>query len=149
MHNNKHYPTFSTLKELLLHPDDDPMGIRNQFEQFLAADNLVYPIILIRDDIFDNADAMKKLDSLVSQMVDDDEYDIISVLTDKGYEKPTSSSLGSIQNAELQKQFISRYADLNDMFEKQPLIRILMPTDDRVDEVVVNKDHNRRRSSLV
>ena len=131
LHNDKNYPTFSSVEELLLHPDNDPTGIQHQFESFATADNVAYPLILIRDDIFSHAEALKKLESLVSQLLDDngdqEEYDIISVLRERGYDKPKSYSLESIEDVESRNQFISRFEAVHDLFESQPLIRHLVP----------------------
>jgi hypothetical protein len=35
IHNDQSYPRFSSLEQLLSHPDDDPIGIRNQFFEMM------------------------------------------------------------------------------------------------------------------
>ena len=127
LHNNKNFPAFSSIEELLSYPDDDPTGIRHQFENFITAKNLVYPVILIRDDIFHHTEAVKELKKLVSQLLGEEEYDILSILNERGYDQPKSHSLESIMDSELKNQFIRRFEDIHDTFQSQPLIRLLKP----------------------
>ena len=125
LHNNKVFPELSTLDDLLSHPDQDPLGIKNQFEHFLTA-NVSYPILLVRDDALHHADNLGKLNALVTELADDETYDISPIA--KAYNRPNSYSLGSISDTELREQFVERYSALNDLFESQPLIRLLIPS---------------------
>ena len=121
LHNDAVYPTFESLKHLLSHPDQDPVGIRNQFEEFLSA-NVTYPIVLVRSDTFSNMDALKKFGLVISKLLGDS-YDFTSLYR----EDDKSSSLDSISDPELRTRFVERYQDLNELFKSQPLIRLLEP----------------------
>ena len=86
----------------------------------------MYPVILIRDEIFHHTEAMKELKRLVNQLLGEEEYGILSRLNEMGYDdKPKSHSLESIEDSELKSQFIRRFEDIHVMFESQPLIRLL------------------------
>ena len=68
LHNDKLYPKFNTLKELLAHPDSDPFGIQSQFEQFLTA-RVPYPILLVRYDVMQHLDGLEKLESIIENTI--------------------------------------------------------------------------------
>ena len=108
---------------MLSHPDDDPMGIRYQFENFLTADDVMYPIILVKDVALENPEALQKLNGTFSDL--GIEEDIIGMISKKGFNK--STNLDFITDADLRERFIERFASLNNMFESQPLIRLLLP----------------------
>lgn len=129
LHNDNTHPTFSTLEGLLSYPDDDPMGIRNQFEHFLLASNLNYPIILVRDDALARADLTEKLDGLISQLANETDFSISQAVANMGLEKVKSQSMESIGNPDTREQFVERYSALNKLFESQPLIRLLIPNE--------------------
>lgn len=122
LHNDEAYPEFYNLKELLSHPDEDPFGIKSQFEHFLTA-NVRYPIVLVRYDAFSNRGALLKLESVVSELSGNG-YNLTSLFA-KEYKR--KSSLETISNFTLREQFLERYSGLREIFEMQPLIRLLMP----------------------
>ena len=101
------------------------MGIRNQFEHFLTANDMIYPILLVRDDTFGDSDATEQLVSLVSEFAGDEQRNILSTL--KVFSEPKAHSIESITNSDLRKQFVERYSGLNELFESQPYIRLLKP----------------------
>jgi hypothetical protein len=110
---------FSTLEELLLHPDQDPFGIKSQFESFLTA-NVTYPIILVKCDTFHHLSSLQKLGQIVSEITGI-EHNFTSMFIN-GYNR--TSSIASISNSTLREQFIKRYSQLNDMFNSMPLIHL-------------------------
>jgi hypothetical protein len=122
LHNDEAYPEFSTLQQLLAHPDLDPFGIQSQFDEFLTA-NVRYPILLVRYDVFSSAVALKKLQTLVEKLLGRN-YSFTSLLS-KGYKR--KSTLESISNSTLREQFLDRYSHLQEIFDSQPVIRLLMP----------------------
>ena len=140
MHNDGSYPIFSTLEDLLSHPDVDPIGIRSQFDQFLAAENVAYPIVLVRDDIFRHGDELERLGSMVSRLLsgdsdgDDDarsrRYDFTSLLaaTTCSGRRTENAALESISNASLRDGLVERYSALNEIFDSRPLVQLVMPT---------------------
>jgi hypothetical protein len=105
------------------------MGIRNQFEHFLLASNLNYPIILVRDDALARADLTEKLDGLISQLANETDFSISQAVANMGLEKVKSQSMESIGNPDTREQFVERYSALNKLFESQPLIRLLIPNE--------------------
>jgi hypothetical protein len=126
LHNDKTYPSFSSLEQLLSHPDEDPMGIRNQFEKFLTADNLDYPIMLVRDDALESHDAVQKLNALVTKLGFED--DITEAIAKEGINK-SNMTVESIGDDDVRERFIWRFAALDEIFASQPLIRLLLPKD--------------------
>ena len=114
-------PSFSSLEQLLSHPDDDPTGIMHQFESFLTADNLNYPIVLVRDDALIDPTSMRKLNKIMAKLGHQD--DILQGF----YFPPKSISLESITNLRLRESFKKRFSALNDVFESQPMIRVILP----------------------
>ena len=118
MHNDEAYLEFSTLEELLEHPDHDPFGIQNQFEEFLTASSVNYPILLVKYDTFRHPSALLKLGSVVSKITGT-QYNFTS-LSSEDYKR--TSSIGSISNSTLREQFIERYSRLNEIFDSQPLL---------------------------
>ena len=122
LHNDEDYYEFYTLGDLLRHPDQDPFGIKSQFENFLTA-NVRYPILLVRYDIFKNLEALNKLETVVSEL-DGNQYNFTSLFVEKHQRK---STLESITNATLREQFVERYSELSEYLNSQPLIRLLMP----------------------
>jgi hypothetical protein len=98
--------------------------MRNQFERFLTADNLEYPIILVRDDALESLDAMQKLNALVTKL--GYEKDVAAVIAKKGFNK-LKISVESIGDKNMRDRFIERFAALHDVFESQPLVRLLLP----------------------
>ena len=70
---------------------------------------------------------MKELKRLVNQLLGEEEYDILSILNERGYDQPKRHSLESIMDSELKNQFIRRFEDIHDTFVSQPLIRLLKP----------------------
>ena len=127
LHNDESYYEFSSLEELLLHPDQDPFGIKSQFDHFLT-DKVSYPIVLVRYESLNNLKSLEKLESLVSKLTGN-QYNFTS-LYDEGYKR--ESSLDLITDGILREQFVQRYSDLQQIFESQPLIRLLMPKDDKI-----------------
>ncbi len=142
MHNDGSYPIFSTLEDILSHPDVDPIGIRSQFEQFLAAENVAYPIVLVKDDVFRHVDELERLGSMVSRLLAGDSdgddgamspgYDFTSLLVaddeDRRGRRVENAALESISNVSLRDGLIERYSALNEIFESRPLIQLVMPT---------------------
>jgi hypothetical protein len=142
MHNDRSYPIFSTLEDLLSHPDVDPIGIRSQFEQFLAAENVAYPIVLVRDDVFRHGDELERLGLMVSRLlagdsdVDDGSrsrrYNFTSLSAaddkDRRGHRAENAALESISNASLRDRLVERYSALNEIFDSRPLIQLVMPT---------------------
>ena len=124
LHNDKSYPKFNTLEELLAHPDSDPFGIQSQFEQFLTA-RVLYPILLVRYDIMQHLDGLEKLESIMYNIIGKS-YDLVS-LYDKKY--TTKYPLEVVDNVKLRDEFRERYSELNKVFKAQPLIRLLLPQD--------------------
>ena len=124
LHNDKLYPKFNTLKELLAHPDSDPFGIQSQFEQFLTA-RVPYPIALVRYDIMQQKDGLEKLESIIYSIIGK-RYDLVS-LYDKEYN--TKYGLEVVENIKLRDEFRERYSKLDQFFKAQPLIRLVMPQD--------------------
>ena len=122
LHNDEDYYEFYTLGDLLSHPDQDPFGIKSQFEQFLTA-NVRYPILLVRYNIFNNHEALHKLETVVSALAGN-QYNFTSLFVENYQRK---STLESISNATLREKFVERYSELNEIFNSQPLIRLLMP----------------------
>ena len=108
---------------MLSHPDNDPMGIRYQFENFFTAEDLDYPILLVKDDALRVPEAVQKLNNILSQLGFDD--DITEIISKKGFNQ--SKTLESITDTDLRERFRERFASLNKMFELQPLIRLLLP----------------------
>ena len=124
LHNDKSYPKFNTLEALLAHPNSDPFGIQSQFEQFLTA-RVSYPILLVRNDIMQHLDGLEKLESIIYNIIGK-RYDLVS-LYDKEY--TTKYPLEVVENVMLRDEFRDRYSELDQFFESQPLIRLLMPQD--------------------
>ena len=124
LHNDKLYPKFNTLEELLAHPDPDPFGIQSQFEQFLTA-RVPYPIALVRYDIMQQKDGLEKLESIIYSIIGK-RYDLVS-LYDKEYN--TKYGLEVVENIKLRDEFRERYSKLDQFFKAQPLIRLVMPQD--------------------
>ena len=131
IHNDNTYPRFLSLDQLLHHPDDDPTGIRHQFENYLTANNLVYPIILLRDDALEHPQSIKRLNKFVSHFGYDD--DITDLLDKKGFRKLNSPSLDSIEDDDLRERFEKRFLSLNATFESQPIVNILLPKNVPID----------------
>ena len=124
LHNDKSYPKFNTLEELLAHPDSDPFGIQSQFEQFLTA-RVPYPKLLVRNDIMQHLDGLEKLESIIYNIIGK-RYDLVS-LYDKEYN--TKYGLEVVDNDRLRDEFRDRYSELDKVFKAQPLIQLLMPQD--------------------
>lgn len=113
-------PSFSSLEQLLSHPDDDPTGIMHQFESFLTADNLDYPIVLVRDDVLIDPTSMRQLNKIMAKLGHQG-----TILQEFYF--PKSISLESITNLRLRESFKKRFSALNDVFESQPMIRVILP----------------------
>jgi len=124
LHNDKSYPKFNTLEDLLAHPDPDPFGIQSQFEQFLTA-RVSYPILLVRYEIMQQKDGLEKLESIIYNIIGK-RYDLVS-LYNKEY--TTKYPLEVVDNVKLRDEFRDRYSELNEVFKAQPLIRLVMPHD--------------------
>ena len=123
LHNDDQNPEFFTLDNLLSHPDQDPFGMTSQLDYFLAA-NVRYPILLVRYDVLNNLEALHKLEIVMSELAGV-QYNFIFLFVENYKRKP---SLESISNATLREQFVLRYSGLSEIFNSQPLIRLLMPT---------------------
>ena len=123
LHNDDQNPEFFTLDNLLSHPDQDPFGMTSQLDYFLAA-NVRYPILLVRYDVLNNLEALHKLEIVMSELAGV-QYNFIFLFVENYKRK---SSLESISNATLREQFVLRYSGLSEIFNSQPLIRLLMPT---------------------
>ena len=121
LHNDKSYPKFNTLEELLAHPDLDPFGIQSQFEQFLTA-RVPYPTLLVRNDVMQHLDGLKKLESIIYNIIGK-RYDLVE-LYDKKYN--TKYPLEVVENTKLRDEFRDRYSELDKVFKSQPLIRLLL-----------------------
>ena len=70
-------------------------------------------------------DGLEKLDSIIYNIIGK-RYDLVS-LYDKEY--TTKYPLEVVENVMLRDEFRDRYSELDQFFESQPLIRLLMPQD--------------------
>ena len=127
MHNDASYPQFSTVEELLSHPAHDPIGIRAQFDEFLAAENVAYPIILVRDDVFRDRNELERLEVMVAKLRADHQYDFSSLLVDDDQRSANDVALNSISNDTFRDDFFQRYLPLNKIFNSQPKLQLIMP----------------------
>ena len=120
-----HSPSFTSLEQLLSHPDDDPTGIMHQFESFLTPDYINYPVVLVKDQVLIDPTSMRKLNKIMAELGHQEDMNML-----QEFYRPKSTSLESITNSSLRESFRKRFSALNDVFESQPMIRVILPNEE-------------------
>ena len=120
-----HSPRFTSLEQLLSHPDDDPTGIMHQFESFLTPDYINYPVVLVKDQVLIDPTSMRKLNKIMAELGHQEDMNML-----QEFYRPKSTSLESITNSSLRESFRKRFSALNDVLESQPMIRVILPNEE-------------------
>eukprot|EP00956_Cyclotella_meneghiniana_P044702 scaffold331331_cov96-Cyclotella_meneghiniana.AAC.4 len=118
-------PSFTSLEQLLSHPDDDSTGIMHQFESFLTADYINYPVVLVKDQVLIDPTSMRKLNKIMAELGHQEDMNML-----QEFYRPKSTSLESITNSSLRESFRKRFSALNDVLESQPMIRVILPNEE-------------------
>lgn len=102
----------------------------------MTASDLEYPVILVRDDALEPT-SIHRLDEVISRLGISE--DVSGMIAEKAFSKTSNLDLlESISNKDLREQFLERFSNLNDMFESQPQIRLILPDNRSADARLEN-----------
>jgi hypothetical protein len=102
----------------------------------LTASDLEYPVVLVRDDALEPT-SIHRLDEVISRLGISE--DVSGMIAEKAFSKTSNLDLlESISNKDLREQFLERFSNLNDMFESQPQIRLILPDNRSADARLEN-----------
>lgn len=111
MRNDERHPDIATVADLALPGDDDPMGIRAQFEAFLAA-RPPYPLIFVRRE------RLAAAQDVLSRILDRPALD--------WHDRPRSSDWTTLAPGE-QDLLQKKYGKLQDTMTEMPAIAVSVP----------------------